>query len=163
MVMPWFAWVHRLAQSSHPVLVTRVYFELAISAPTKECPAGFLFLCPETDFKTGPSSFSWPECPAYWSLDPLGVEHLSTEKAANLGFPSLQYSTRIMGRCWDASVYDGIRRFHEAHDFAPGTQDVARHLGFSLYQLTSEFFEAPFAYVDGVVDDGDEDHMDLSW
>ncbi|KAJ7340577.1 hypothetical protein DFH08DRAFT_658284, partial [Mycena albidolilacea] len=95
----------------------------------------FLFLCPPTDFQIGPSSFKWPECPAYWSLDPFGTDPLSWEDAANLGFPSLQLFTRIRGRSWDAGVYAGLRQFHQAKGFDPESQDVARHLGQPLLEL----------------------------
>jgi hypothetical protein len=93
---------------------------------------GFLFLCPVTDFQTGPSSFRWPECPAYWSLDPSGVERLGMDEATALGFPSLRLTTEILGRFWDASVYAGLRQFHRAKGFDPESQDLARHLGYPL-------------------------------
>ncbi|KAF7368227.1 hypothetical protein MVEN_00142600 [Mycena venus] len=115
------------------VFVLRADFCLNISG-NMEPVAGFLFLCPVEDFQTGPSSFSCPKCPAYWSLDPAGVERLSMEKAIQLGFPSFQLTTEIQGRCWDASVYDGLRQFHHAKGYAPESQDVALHLGHSLYQ-----------------------------
>ncbi|KAF7328500.1 hypothetical protein MVEN_02537000 [Mycena venus] len=61
------------------VLVEEVDFELKISATTEDSPEGFLFLCPVTDFRMAQSLFRWPDCPAYWSLDPMGAERLSTE------------------------------------------------------------------------------------
>ncbi|KAJ6518070.1 hypothetical protein C8R47DRAFT_4593 [Mycena vitilis] len=105
---------------------------------TKDLPIGYLFLCPTADFKIGPSSFRWPEYPAYWSLDPSGIERLSTEEATRLGFPSIQLKTRIYLCSWDASVYAGLRQFHQAKGFGPDSQDLARHLGHPLYQLTGE-------------------------
>ncbi|KAJ6512512.1 hypothetical protein C8R45DRAFT_786435, partial [Mycena sanguinolenta] len=96
-------------------------------------PTGFLFLCPPRDFQIGnlEGSFKWPDCPAYWSW---GDERLTSEDAADLGFPSLHLSTRIEGRSWDASGYDGLRRFHGAKGFDPDTQHLARYLGHDLYQ-----------------------------
>ncbi|KAJ7153842.1 hypothetical protein C8R46DRAFT_897824, partial [Mycena filopes] len=76
--------------------------------------------------------------PAYWSLDPSGVERLSTEEATRLGFPPLELTTKVWGMSWDASVYDGLRQFHQAKGFNPESQDVARHLGYPLYQLSEE-------------------------
>ncbi|KAJ6518061.1 hypothetical protein C8R47DRAFT_4240 [Mycena vitilis] len=105
---------------------------------TKNLPIGYLFFCPSADFQIGPSSFRWPECPAYWSLDPSGIECLSTEEATRLGFPSIQLKTRISLCSWDASVYAGLRQFHQAKGFDPDSQDVARHLGEPLLELTKE-------------------------
>ncbi|KAJ6555892.1 hypothetical protein B0H19DRAFT_947793 [Mycena capillaripes] len=113
-------------------------FEIDISASRVESPEGFLFLCPEKDFHVGPFSFWWPECPAYWSLDPLGVERLTAEEATELGFPSVRFNTIICGRSWDASVYAGLRQLHKAKGFDPDGQDVARHLGDPLWQLSNE-------------------------
>lgn len=97
---------------------------------------GFLYLCPEKDFRTGPSSFCWPECPAYWSEDPSGADRLTLREATRLGFPHLQFTTDVVGRFWDSSVYAGLRRFHQRKGFNPDSQDVARHLGHPLYQLS---------------------------
>ncbi|KAF7353516.1 hypothetical protein MSAN_01541200 [Mycena sanguinolenta] len=113
-------------------------FELYISETAEDPPNGFLFLCPLEDFGLGSSSFCCPACPAYWSLDPSGIDRLSPEDAMRLGFPSFELTTIAEGSYWDSSVYEGLRRFHEAKGFDPYTQDVARHLGHSLYQLFSE-------------------------
>ncbi|KAJ6555792.1 hypothetical protein B0H19DRAFT_1376833 [Mycena capillaripes] len=144
-----------------------IWFQIVISASEEESPAGFLFLCPTEDFRTGPFSFWWPECPAYWSLDPLGNERLTAEEATELGFPSLRLHTSIGGMSWDASVYAGLRQFHKAKGFDPDRQDVARYLGQPLYQLSSEV-DVPFAHVDDEEscaedDDQDEFSMDLNW
>jgi hypothetical protein len=116
-------------------VLERVSFEVEI-ATTEGLPTGYLFLCPVEDFQIGPSSFSWPEFPAYWSVD--GVECLTMEEATSLGFPSFQLTTRIVGRHWDDDVFAGIRKFHKAKRFDPDGQDVALHLGQTLYQLTTE-------------------------
>jgi hypothetical protein len=115
-----------------------VSFELEVSGTTKEPPAGFLFLCPPEDFKTGSSSFHWPDCPTYWSLDPSGVDRLTLEEATRLGFPALRLKTTLHGHSCDASVYEGLRRFHRAKGFDPDGLDIARNLGYPLYQLSSE-------------------------
>ncbi|KAJ7890181.1 hypothetical protein B0H14DRAFT_2278420, partial [Mycena olivaceomarginata] len=104
-------------------------------ASTKNPPPGFLFLCPWKDFQTGPSSYRWSDSPAYWSLDPLSVERISTEEATRLGFPSLQLTTRVRGKSSDTNVYAGLRRFHQGKGFDPESQDVARHLGYPLYEF----------------------------
>ncbi|KAJ6555862.1 hypothetical protein B0H19DRAFT_137156 [Mycena capillaripes] len=148
-------------------LIHSIWFDIVISASKEESPAGFLFLCPTEDFRTGPFSFWWPESPAYWSLDPLGVERLTAEEATELGFPSFQLSREIRTNSWDASVYAGLRQFHKAKGFDPDSQDVARYLGEPLYQLSNEI-DVPFAHVDDedscAEEDGeDEFSMDLSW
>lgn len=109
-----------------------------LSAASGEPPQGFLFLCPPKDLQIKSSSlFKWPDCPAYWSLDPLGTERLSTEDAADLGFPSVVFSMIIRGTSWDASVYAGLHQFHRAKGFDPDSQEVAWHLGDPLYELSN--------------------------
>ncbi|KAJ6462888.1 hypothetical protein C8R45DRAFT_778284, partial [Mycena sanguinolenta] len=71
----------------------------------------------------------------YWSLDPSGTDRLSPEEATWLGFPSFRLSTSAPGHYWDASVYEGLRQFHQAKGFDSYSQDVARHLGEPLYQV----------------------------
>ncbi|KAJ6518077.1 hypothetical protein C8R47DRAFT_5212 [Mycena vitilis] len=120
-------------------VVDEVYYSIGLhETGTKDLPIGYLFFCPSADFQIGPSSFRWPECPAYWSLDPSGIERLSTEEATRLGFPSIQLKTRICLCSWDASVYAGLRQFHQAKGFDPDSQDLARHLGHRLLELTKE-------------------------
>jgi hypothetical protein len=99
---------------------------------------GYLFVCPEEDLQIGTSSFKWPDCPAYWSLDPSGAERFSTEDATTLGFPILQFSIQVRGHSWDASVYAGLHQFYGAKGFDPDSQDVARYLGCPLYYLPTE-------------------------
>ncbi|KAJ7928252.1 hypothetical protein B0H13DRAFT_1704522, partial [Mycena leptocephala] len=73
----------------------------------------------------------------YWSLDSSGAERLSPEEAAELGFPCIQLHTSIYADYWEAEVYAALRQFHRAKRFDPDSQDVARHLGYPLFQLTS--------------------------
>jgi hypothetical protein len=83
-------------------------------------------------------------------MDPFGADLLSREDAAKLGFPSLQLCTQIVGYSWDAGVYAGIRQFYQAKGFDPESQDVARHLGQPLLELSSEI-DTPFAHSESVV------------
>ncbi|KAJ7111774.1 hypothetical protein C8R44DRAFT_985271 [Mycena epipterygia] len=85
---------------------------------------------------------------AYWSLDPSGVGRLSMAEATQLGFPWIQLTTGIYGASWDASVYAGLRQFHQAKGFDPESQDVARHLKCRLFQLSNvlEVVEERFAH-----------------
>ncbi|KAF7374123.1 hypothetical protein MSAN_00293500 [Mycena sanguinolenta] len=129
------------------VVLTDIYFILTISATEADTPAGFLFLCPPSHFRTGKFSFKRPECPAYWSLDPSGANRLTMKDAVTLGFPSFNLTTHIMGSSWDASVYAGLRQFHQAKGFDPDSQDLARYLGHKLYQL-SDLNPSPFAHID---------------
>ncbi|KAJ7153838.1 hypothetical protein C8R46DRAFT_472576 [Mycena filopes] len=138
------------------VLVDKVDFAVMIAEPTVDCPAGYLFLCPQEHFQVGISSLKWPDNPAYWSLDPLGVERLGGEEATQLGFPPFQLITRVQGCFWDASVYAGLRQFHRAKGFDPESQNVARHLGLPLYQL-SRNIDPPFAHI------GEHDRENKHW
>ncbi|KAJ6561682.1 hypothetical protein B0H19DRAFT_1068430 [Mycena capillaripes] len=105
----------------------------------QDAPKGFLFLCYD-HFQTRPSSFKWPDCPAYWSFDPTGAERLSREDAIDLRFPCLKLSIWVQGRSWYSSVYAGLRQFHQGKGFDPDSQEVARHLGEPLYRLPREIF-----------------------
>ncbi|KAJ7670167.1 hypothetical protein DFH06DRAFT_162084 [Mycena polygramma] len=146
------------------VLVDFISFHIEISKTRTALPTGFLFVCPPGAFFTGQFSYCWPECPAYWSLDPSGVERFTIEEAIELGFPTLQFSTYIDGRSWDSSVYAGLRKFHQAKGFDPYSQDVARHLGHHLYQPAANVY-APFAHIDDAdassEDDDQESAMDV--
>ncbi|KAF8210703.1 hypothetical protein K438DRAFT_96646 [Mycena galopus ATCC 62051] len=128
------------------VFVRAVDFQLKVSTVIDHPPPGFLSLCPETDFRTGPSSFTWPACPAYWSLDPSGIERLSTEEATRLGFPSIQLDATVEGSSWESSIYAGLRQFHQGKGFDPESQDVTRHLGYPL--LSSTQIDIGFSRVD---------------
>ncbi|KAF7340624.1 hypothetical protein MSAN_02134200 [Mycena sanguinolenta] len=165
----WYTWVtqanhifRRLSIMSNLedyVLVNDIRFDLKknkISQMTGDSPEGFLFLCPPEEFRTGPSSVRWPTCPTYWSLDPSGVDHLSPEEATRLGFPSFEFATKAEALSWDASIYEGLRQFHQTKGFDPYSQDIALHLGHPLYQLSSQA-DAPFAYVDLDEEDFDAD------
>ncbi|KAF7340649.1 hypothetical protein MSAN_02136900 [Mycena sanguinolenta] len=123
------------------VAIDWIRFDLDILETTGDPPVGFLFLCPPEDFRTDPSSFRRP---AYWSLDPSGANRLSLEEATLLGFPPFELTTIAGGYSWDAGAYEGLRQFHEAKGFDPYSQDVARHLGYRLYQLSPQA-DASFA------------------
>ncbi|KAJ7063820.1 hypothetical protein C8F01DRAFT_1129425 [Mycena amicta] len=117
-------------------VVHRIVFEIILLCTGQPLPTGYLFLCPAEDFEVGPSLFCWPDCPVYWSLDPTGVERLSTEEASRLGFSSFDLTSEVSVVSWDDSVYAGIRKFQRAKGFDPYTQDVARVLEHPLYNLT---------------------------
>ncbi|KAF7340629.1 hypothetical protein MSAN_02134800 [Mycena sanguinolenta] len=127
------------------------YIDSAFQRKPRDPPEGFLFLCPREDFQTSSSAFRWPTCPAYWSLDPSGADRLSRKDATQLGFPPFELATHAVGCFWGTSVYAGLRQFHQAKGFDPCAQDVAQHLGYPLYPLSSER-DIPWAFVNG--DDG---------
>ncbi|KAK6980725.1 hypothetical protein R3P38DRAFT_3117755 [Favolaschia claudopus] len=137
-------------------LIFQVRFEIEIFQKTKQAPDGFLWLCPASEFRCGPFSFGWPECPAYWSLDPLGSERLDAKHAEQMGFPSLKLSTTVFGLSWSDIVYAGLGDFHKAKGFDPYSQEVAVHLREPLYQLCSDV-GSPFT---SAVYDIEEAHSD---
>ncbi|KAJ7131027.1 hypothetical protein C8R44DRAFT_613248, partial [Mycena epipterygia] len=105
-------------------------------------PKGYLFVCPLNNIRMGSSKlFRLPDCPAYWSLDPLGNERLSPEDAEHLGFPVISFQMYAIGVSWDTSVYMGCYQMALAKGFDPNSQDVARHFNYPLYELS-----APFAH-----------------
>ncbi|KAF7342605.1 hypothetical protein MSAN_02017200 [Mycena sanguinolenta] len=125
------------------VLVDSVDFYVQISLPEHKPPNGYLFLCPPTNFQTGSGSFQWPECPAYWSLDPVGRKPLSVEEAANLGFPPIELTTEVGMFFWDETVYAALCKFHVEKGFDPNRQDVAHELGYPLYELSIPVANVP--------------------
>ncbi|KAJ7340597.1 hypothetical protein DFH08DRAFT_811810 [Mycena albidolilacea] len=114
-----------------------IFVEIMVSPTIPDPPEGYLFLCPPEQFYIGSSS-KWPECPAYWSLHPSGIERLSWEDAARLGFPRIGILEYAQGHSWDSSVYEGLRQFHQAKGFDPDSQELALHLGQPLYELSSQ-------------------------
>jgi hypothetical protein len=58
--------------------------------------------------------------------------------AEDLGFPAIQVEMYALVHSWDASIYDGIRQFHEAKGFDPYSQEVALELGHSLVHLSCD-------------------------
>ncbi|KAJ6555908.1 hypothetical protein B0H19DRAFT_1292742 [Mycena capillaripes] len=73
------------------------------------------------NFRTGPFSFRWPECPAYWSLDPLGLERLTAEEATELGFPSLRLNTTVLTQSWD--ILNAAPAFRSQPGYPNATRD----------------------------------------
>jgi hypothetical protein len=119
--------------------LSEIVIEITVSPTIPHPPEGYLFLCLPEQFHTGPSlSSKWPECPAYWSLHPSGVERLSWEDAAILGFPHIGILEYAVGQSWDAHAYEGLRQFHQAKGFDPDSQELALHLGQPLYELSSQ-------------------------
>ncbi|KAJ7797141.1 hypothetical protein B0H14DRAFT_3494064 [Mycena olivaceomarginata] len=45
----------------------------------------------------------------------------------------------VLGYSWDGSVYAGLHQFHQRKRFDPGSQDLARHLGYPLFEVSSEY------------------------
>ncbi|KAK7029949.1 hypothetical protein R3P38DRAFT_890012 [Favolaschia claudopus] len=115
--------------------------------PNEHLSNGFLFLCPPQSFQIGPASLKCPECVGYWSLDPFGLDPLSPNQAAELGFPTIDILIFGWGKKWSDAVYAGLRQFHHGKGFDPNSQDLARHLGLPLYRLYSE--NENFVNVDG--------------
>jgi hypothetical protein len=120
-------------------LVDGIDYSLQLSGATDNLFFGYLFLCPLAELQAeDPTCFQIPAQPAYWSLDPSGVNRLSREVAEDLGFPAIQLQMWVGGKSWDTNVYDGTRRFHEAKGFDPYSQDVAIELGCPLFRLSCD-------------------------
>ncbi|KAJ7081922.1 hypothetical protein C8R44DRAFT_652802 [Mycena epipterygia] len=110
-----------------------------ISEPRDTTPPSYLFLCPLGNLQPDIPSRCWAsDWPAYWSLDPTGVQRLSADEASARGLPAIEVGKEVDGIWWDSSVYDGLRQFHESKGFDPDTQDVAQYLGYPLFKLSSE-------------------------
>ncbi|KAJ7455137.1 hypothetical protein FB451DRAFT_1565044 [Mycena latifolia] len=156
----WYGWLtqanhifNRLGIASNHedyALLDYIECQLIIFNTGDNIPSGFLFLCPLADLEPdNPSYFRHPECAAYWSLDPSGVECLGMEEAEQLGFPYFEFTMEVLGFSWDESVYTGVRQFHQAKGFDPDSLDVAREVGCQLYQLLADVHSL-FAHVDEI-------------
>jgi len=85
--------------------------------------SSYLFLCPLEDLQPDmPGVFRGPACPAYWSLDPSGIDRLRPAEARALGFPHIDVQVELWGKYWNGSVYAGISRFHEVKQFDPSQE-----------------------------------------
>ncbi|KAJ7737800.1 hypothetical protein DFH07DRAFT_93204 [Mycena maculata] len=131
------------------------YIDVELKVLTTVQHQVYLFICPPADFRIGPSSFRLPECPAYWSINPLGVPRLSVVDAPLLGLPIVQLTTHIYTRSWPGPVYTGLRQFHQGKGFVPDSLTVAQHLGHPLYQVSIEK-EGSFVYVDDEISDAED-------
>ncbi|KAF7353263.1 hypothetical protein MSAN_01514200 [Mycena sanguinolenta] len=143
-----FAELQELEHIEDYVCVGQVEFTLRIPYK-RDIPEGYLFVCPPEDFRTGTEPhanlYQWPACPVYWSLDPTGADRLRMEDAKNLGFPAIHIETILGGLSWDHSVYEGLRRFHEGKGYDPESREVARRLGYPLYEVLGDLSsEVPF-------------------
>ncbi|KAJ7461447.1 hypothetical protein FB451DRAFT_1497146, partial [Mycena latifolia] len=128
------------------VFVHQISYCLRLYDTGDSIPPGYLFLCPLADLQSdNPSYFRHPECAAYWSLDPSGVEHLGMEEAEQLGFFSFKFSMNVVTYFWDESVYTGVRQFYQGKGFDPDSLDVALELGHPLFKLSAEA-NRPFAH-----------------
>ncbi|KAF7353156.1 hypothetical protein MSAN_01503100 [Mycena sanguinolenta] len=145
-----FAELEETAHVEDYVCIYTVEFTLRI-ADKRDIPEGYLFVCSPQDFRTDTEPhanlYQWPACPAYWSLGPSGADRLSTEDARNLGFPTIHIETVMEGFSWDRSVYEGLRRFHQGKGFDPDGREVARRLGYPLYEVLSD--RVPFSAREG--------------
>ncbi|KAJ7135933.1 hypothetical protein C8R44DRAFT_769307, partial [Mycena epipterygia] len=118
------------------VSVHAIDYWVKLSRPTDNSPPGYLFLCPLAELQAeDPTCFRAPDRLVYWSLDPSGIDRLSVGAAEDLGFPAIESQMKVYGKSWDASVYEGIRQFHEGKGFDPYSQQVALEMGYPPFQV----------------------------
>ncbi|KAJ7679546.1 hypothetical protein DFH06DRAFT_512444 [Mycena polygramma] len=144
-------------------LITSIQYHLLMAPPDADIPAGYLFLRPPADFEVEPGRFRRPDIDtdAYWSCDPSGVERLSLESAAALGFPYMDFDANIWGRSWGKTVYDGLRQVHRAKGCNPNNQEDAQQLGLPRYQV-SDGIEDLVTKVDGTGEHDDEKSSNIT-
>ncbi|KAJ6518119.1 hypothetical protein C8R47DRAFT_6757 [Mycena vitilis] len=111
------------------VCMDTIVYRLGFSASTQNLPPGYLFLCRSVDFHDDFQCFRVPDCPAYWALDPSGLERLTADDVRSTGFPDFHCRRVVFGRCWHDSVYTGIRQFHAAKGFDPYSLEAAVAIG----------------------------------
>ncbi|KAF7353233.1 hypothetical protein MSAN_01511100 [Mycena sanguinolenta] len=136
-----FTELEEVAHIEDYVCVNDIWFNLRIPYK-RDIPEGYLFVCPPKNFHTDTEHhmnlYQWPACPAYWSLDPSGANRLSTEDARILGFPAIHMETVVQGWSWDHSIYKGLQRFHEGKGHDPESWEVARQLGYPLFEMLGD-------------------------
>ncbi|KAJ7659550.1 hypothetical protein DFH06DRAFT_1194580 [Mycena polygramma] len=130
------------------VLVDSIAYKIYLSDMRDMDSPAYLFVCPLESLQSDDSGRfdTRPDCPAYWALDPLGVDRLTTDDATRLGFPEPNFIVHVVRISWDERVYAGLRQFHAGKGFDPESQDIARYVGVPLYQLSVES-DALFAHV----------------
>jgi hypothetical protein len=112
---------------------------IQLSGLADDLPPGYLFLSPLAELETDASAtLRTLDRPAYWSLDPSGLGRLRDEAADDLGFPAIHVEMDVLGKSWDASVYDGIRQFQECKGFDPYSQEVTVELGYPHFQVSGD-------------------------
>ncbi|KAJ6452649.1 hypothetical protein C8R45DRAFT_639929 [Mycena sanguinolenta] len=154
-----YIFTHLNVISNHEdyVLATDIEYRLSIFGQTDDpMPPGYLFLCPLPDLQSGTTSLEIPDCAAYWSPDPLGVERPSQAEAQKLGFPSLKIDVGFIGHSWSASDYQGLRDFHQGKGFDPYSQDIARCLHLPLFRVP-ESVNVADTYAEEINNDSDSD------
>ncbi|KAJ7111338.1 hypothetical protein C8R44DRAFT_799332 [Mycena epipterygia] len=114
-------------------------------------PPGYFFVCPKAHLQAADGRFSKPADPAYWALDELGAEPINAVQAELLGFPSFAFGVHATGHYWPSSAYEGLRDFHRGKGFNSESQDVARHLGYSLWEVAPDY-QPMFAHIDEMND-----------
>ncbi|KAJ6601946.1 hypothetical protein DFH09DRAFT_819718, partial [Mycena vulgaris] len=98
-------------------------------------PSGYLFLCPVADLRSDLGRFRILGCAAYWSLDPAGLARMSPDEAQQAGFPPVELKMQARWKRWEDSVYTELHQFHAGKGFDPNIQEVARYLGYPLFEL----------------------------
>ncbi|KAJ7104858.1 hypothetical protein C8R44DRAFT_715545 [Mycena epipterygia] len=139
-----FTWLsqanHVFSQLAIPedcFLVHCIVHRLSFSGRAEDLPEGYLFLCPFEDLRSTDGTWlATTECPAYWSLDPAGGSRLRPEDASNLGFLSFTLTSEAQGYSWPENMYAALSRFHAGKGFDPNSQDIARHLGYPIFELS---------------------------
>jgi hypothetical protein len=96
-------------------------------------PEGYLFVCPPEDVRAG-DWLRWPDCPAYWSLNPSGASRLRAEDPRILGF-IIHIETTIYGSSWDETVYDELRLKHRGRGW---DTDRSRDISVMLLKLSTD-------------------------
>ncbi|KAJ6601949.1 hypothetical protein DFH09DRAFT_1270804 [Mycena vulgaris] len=130
-----------------------VRYQFDKGAVSESIPSGYLFLCPVADLRSNtPGRFRIPQCAAYWSLDPSGLDRMNPDEAQQAGFPALELKMQVMGERWENSVYAGLRQFDAGKGFHPDSQELARHLGYPLFTLSSEI-DTPYGQESESVDE----------
>ncbi|KAJ7636468.1 hypothetical protein FB45DRAFT_742742 [Roridomyces roridus] len=106
------------------------------SGPLEDLPQGYIFLCPP-DQLASDGRYQVSDA-AYWSVDPSGAERLTPEEAARVGFPEFQLNIQLLGLRWAEDLYAGLREFHAAKGYDPDSPDLAKDLGYPLFEITCD-------------------------
>ncbi|KAJ7501839.1 hypothetical protein B0H11DRAFT_689558 [Mycena galericulata] len=112
------------------VFIDELTYRVRVSKTATTLFPAYLFLCPSEDL----DSIGF----AYWARDRAGMEHLNAEHAQELGLPTLSFSVQAWGQSWDRVLYAALRQFHRGKGFDPDSQDIARSLGYPLYEPIEE-------------------------
>ncbi|KAK6983800.1 hypothetical protein R3P38DRAFT_3112382 [Favolaschia claudopus] len=128
-----------------------VFCEVTGSAPPSLHKI-WLFLPPYQAFlSTDLTRYCFPDDEPYWSFDPSGKGHLSSNEAIALELPHCQLEISVYHTFVDEALLKDLHTFHTSKGFNPDSQEVAKYLGLPLFCFGDEGDPSPSPLIRSVI------------